>query len=239
MRVTDGIVRIAKPSKLTQTITERLRSMITEGVLKPGDKLPTEKELCDGFGVGRSSVREALGSLEHMGLIESRPGIGRFLSVDADRLMESFGWGQLVERASLFDLMEARRYLEVVVARLAAERATDEIINSLDASLKAMEASGTSDLDQFFDNELEFHLCLSRACQNLVLTELVNALIHRISSHAERFLRTLPYTCDDTIGQFRCILKALKDGDPDVAGDCMAKHLDVVRDVLNRGSKED
>lgn len=229
-----NITRIAKPSKLTDTIAERLASMIAQGVLKPGDKLPTEKELCDGFGVGRSSVREALGSLEHIGLIESRPGIGRFLKADADSLLGSLGWGQMLERASVFDLMEARKCLEVTVAKLAAERATDEIINSLEGSLKAMEAAGASDLDQFFENELDFHLSLSKACQNSLLTELVNTLIHRVSGQAERFLRTLPYTCDATIDQFRRILNALKDGAPKLAGDSMEEHLDLVREVLDR-----
>lgn len=235
----NGIDRIVKPSKLTQTIADKLRSMIADGVLKPGDKLPTEKELCDGFGVGRSSVREALGSLEHMGLIESRPGVGRFLSADAMSFLESFEWGQLLERASLFDLMEARRYLEVVVAKLGAERATDEIIASLERCLQDMEASSGKDLDAFFAHELQFHLSLSKACQNSVLTELVNALIHRVSGDAKRFLKTLPYTCDATLSQFRAILKAFKDGDPDLAGESMATHLDLVREVLKKGSNEE
>lgn len=233
----NGIDRIVKPSKLTQTIADKLRAMISDGVLKPGDKLPTEKELCDGFGVGRSSVREALGSLEHMGLIESRPGVGRFLSADAMSSLESFEWGQLLERASVFDLMEARKYLEVLVARLGAERATDEIITSLEKTFKDMEASGSEDLDEFFAHELHFHLSLSKACQNSVLTELVNALIHRISGDATRFLKTLPYTCDATLSQFRLILQALRDGDPDLAGESMATHLDLVRDVLKKGNK--
>ena len=234
----NSIARIAKPSKLTETIAERLRAMIADGVLKPGDKLPTEKELCDGFGVGRSSVREALGMLEHAGLIQSRPGVGRFLTPEANSLLGSLGWGQMIERASLVDLMEARKCLEVTVARLAAERATDEIIASLESCLKAMEACGGKDIDQFFENELDFHLSLSKACQNSVLTELVNTLIHRISGQAERFLRTLPYTFQATIDQFSRILKALKDGDPELAGASMEEHLDIVRDVLNRGSGE-
>lgn len=233
-----GIDRIAKPSKITQTIADKLRSMIAEGVLKPGDKLPTEKELCDGFGVGRSSVREALVSLEHMGLIESRPGVGRFLSAGAMILLESLEWGQLLEQAPLFDLMEARKYLEVVVARLAAERATDEIIASLEASFRKMEAAGSNDLDTFFDNEMQFHLSLSKACHNSVLTELVNALIYRISGDATRFFRTLPYTCEATLGQFRSILQALKDGDPDLAGNLMETHLDLVREVLSKRSQK-
>ncbi len=234
----NGIDRIVKPSKLTQTITDKLRSMISEGILRPGDKLPTEKELCDGFGVGRSSVREALGSLEHMGLIESRPGVGRFLSADAMSSLESFEWSQQLERASTFDLMEARKHLEVLVATLAAERATDESIATLEGLLEAMRAAGSNDLDAFFDSELRFHLTLSKACGNLVLTELVNALIHRISGDATRFLRTLPYTCDATLGQFGAILQALKDGNADLAGKTMDTHLDLVREVLNKGLTE-
>lgn len=235
----NGIDRIVKPSKLTQTITDKLRSMIAEGILKPGDRLPTEKELCDGFGVGRSSVREALGSLEHMGLIESRPGVGRFLAADAVSALESFEWSQQLERASTFDLMEARKYLEVIVARLAAERATDEIIERLDALVEAMEAAGSGDLDAFFEHELRFHLTLSTACGNSVLTELVNALIHRVSGNATRFFKTLPYTCEATLTQFKSIVQALKDGNPDLAGESMTTHLDLVHEVLNKGTSGD
>jgi GntR family transcriptional repressor for pyruvate dehydrogenase complex len=230
----DNIGRLRKPSKITEMITDRIRGMIQEGVLKPGDKLPTEKELCEGFGVGRSSVREALQSLEYLGMVESRPGIGRFLSQDSMALLDSQNWRLTLEQASTFELMEARRILEATTARLAAERATDEVIARLEGLLEAMKAVMDDNMDLFFEKELDFHLTLAGACQNAVLTELVNILILRVNKNAERFLRTLTYTFERTVRQFEAILKALQDGDPILAGDSMHEHLDIVRDALSK-----
>ncbi len=231
----DNIGRLRKPSKITEMITDRIRGMIEDGVLKPGDKLPTEKELCEGFGVGRSSVREALQSLEYMGLVESRPGVGRFLSLDAMALISSQHWRLTLEQAPAFELMEARRILEVTTARLAAERATDEVIASLEKLLGEMKAVMDGDMDLYFEKELNFHLTLAGACQNAVLTELVHILIRRVNKDAERFLRTLPYTFELTVKQFEALVQALHDGDPISAGDSMHAHLDNVRDALSKG----
>jgi GntR family transcriptional repressor for pyruvate dehydrogenase complex len=208
--------------------------MIEEGVLKPGDKLPTEKELCEGFGVGRSSVREALQGLEYMGLIESRPGVGRFLSSDSDVLLNSENWRLTLDQASVFELMEARRILEVSAVELAAQRATDEVIANLENILDVMREVMDSDMDLFFEKELELHLALAAACENSVLTELINSLIRKVSKHSERFLRTLPYTFERTVDQFDAIIKALKEGDPVLAREKMDEHLDLVRYALGK-----
>lgn len=229
------ITRITRPSKVTEMIADKIRSMIEDGVFKPGDKLPTERELCEAFGVGRSSVREALQSLEHIGLIESKPGVGRFLSHDAVSLLSSLSWGQMLERASMFELMEARRILEVATARLAAERATDDVIGTLESLLEEMKKAGSKDMDYFFEKEMGFHLTLSEACKNSILAELVNFLIHRVSAQAEKFLRTSPYTFDMTIKQFESIVQALKEGDSLSAGDKMREHLEIVKDALKKG----
>lgn len=209
--------------------------MIASGELKPGEKLPSEKVLCESFGVSRSSVREALQSLEHVGLVESRPGAGRFLSPDADSLHESLNYGQMLERASVLELIEARLYLEVIVARLAAERATDEGIAALESCLKEMEEYRESDLDRWFEAEQQFHLALSNSCRNSILTELGTLLMHRVAGQAERFMRTVPYTFKVTAGQFRRVVSALKEGDPDEAGEAMREHLELTRSLLHRG----
>ncbi|HHY69747.1 MAG TPA: FadR/GntR family transcriptional regulator [Bacillota bacterium] len=230
----DNLSPLRKPNKLTEIITDKIREMIEEGVLKPGDKLPTEKELCEGFGVGRSSVREALQGLEYMGLIESRPGVGRFLSSDSDVLLNSENWRLTLDQASVFELMEARRILEVSAVELAAQRATDEVIANLENILDVMREVMDSDMDLFFEKELELHLALAAACENSVLTELINSLIRKVSKHSERFLRTLPYTFERTVDQFDAIIKALKEGDPVLAREKMDEHLDLVRYALGK-----
>ena len=226
-----GIEPIGRPSKLAGQIAERLRSLIVSGELRPNDKLPTEKELCDAFGVGRSSVREALQALEYLGLVDSRPGVGRFLSPSAPSLIDSFNWGQIVEQASVFELMEVRRLLEVLAARLAAQRATAADVAILEQALVRMQ-SEIADPDAFLVTELDFHAALARACGNTVLAEIVLLLIQKVSGQADSFMRTLPYTRDATLRQFHQVTRALQAGDPAAAGEGMQQHLDLVRDVL-------
>jgi GntR family transcriptional repressor for pyruvate dehydrogenase complex len=226
-----GIEPIGRPNKLAGQIAERLRAMILSGELLPHDKLPTEKELCDAFGVGRSSVREALQSLEYLGLVDSKPGVGRFLAADAPSLLESLNWNQTVQQASVFELMEVRRQLEVMAAGLAAQRATAAGIAALNQLLERMQTE-IEDPDAFLATELGFHLALARACGNVVLAEIVTLLIQKVAGQAEDFMRTLPYTRDATLQQFGQIARALAVGDPASAAAGMQEHLGLVRDVL-------
>ncbi|MGB9839775.1 FadR/GntR family transcriptional regulator [Thermovenabulum sp.] len=228
-----NINKIKRPSKITETIADEIRSLIKKGVLKPGEKVPTEMELCEAFGVGRSSVREALQSLEHLGLIETRPGIGRFLNKDAIMILNSLTWGQMLERASMFELMEVRRILEVTAAKLAAQRATDDDVSELEEIIKEMKKIDNDNFDLFFDYDLQFHLTLSASCKNSLLTELINLLMQRVAGQAIAFMKTLPYTREITIKQFEKIINAIKDGDPISASEGMEEHLDIVKSVLN------
>lgn len=236
MHIIKNIKKIKRPTKVTESIADEIRSLIKKGVLKPGEKVPTEMELCEAFGVGRSSVREALQSLEHLGLIETRPGIGRFLNKDAIMILNSLTWGQMIERASIFELMEIRRILEVAAARLAAERATDDDISELDEIINEMKKVDNNNLNLFFDYDLRFHLTLSGSCKNSLLTEFINLLIQRISGQAIAFMKTLSYTSEITIRQFEKIIKAIKEGDPVSASEGMEEHLDIVKSALNMGN---
>src|SRR5882672_1580157 len=84
-------------ASLSDHIIEQITGLIARGVLKPGDRIPSEKQLCQRFGVGRTSVREALRSLAVMGVLESHMGDGTFVTEDGSRFMErSFQWGLLL-----------------------------------------------------------------------------------------------------------------------------------------------
>ncbi|NPV70382.1 MAG: FadR family transcriptional regulator [Firmicutes bacterium] len=230
----ETIDRIPKPSKLAETIAGKIRSLIQAGRLEPGERLPSEKELCEAFGVGRSSVREALQALEHLGLIESRQGVGRFLSKESQALASSLNWNAALDNAPVFELMEAREFLEGLVASLAAQRASDDDIGGLESTLATMKASLGVDTDKFFRAELDFHSGISRACNNAVISELVNVVMLRVHGDAEKFMRTVPETSVVTVNLFSDLLNAIRDGDPVKAGDLMREHLQSVRLILAR-----
>jgi GntR family transcriptional repressor for pyruvate dehydrogenase complex len=235
----ESIDRIQRPSKLTETIATKLHLLIKEGRLKPGDRLPSEKDLCVAFGVGRSSIREALQALEYSGMVQTRQGIGRFLTKDSFSYPEPANWGQVFDQFPVFELMEARQYLEVVVARLAAQRASEEAIAEMESILKDIKQGAEDDADQFFVAELRFHQTLSRASGNRVLAELVRLVIRRVHGEAERFLRTVPHVARETATLCEGLLMAIADGNSERAGEIMGVHLNSIGDVLRKHSSSE
>ena len=110
-------------------------------MLKPGDRIPSEKQLCQRFGVGRTSVREALRSLAVMGVLESHMGDGTFVTEDGSRFMErSFQWGLLLNPKIVENLVETRLMLESHTAYLAATRSTVEDLEQVQRAVRRMPA---------------------------------------------------------------------------------------------------
>ena len=123
-------VNPAKRETLSDYVMEQLKTAILEGQLKPGETLPSEKELCEKFSVGRSTIREALRALKAMGfVVRDRDGY-KVQKNPADLLSDGLALKLLSQHISPTELFEARRLLEVKVAGLAAERATDEDIET-------------------------------------------------------------------------------------------------------------
>lgn len=121
------------PRRLSDQVVDSLIAMIASGELKPGDKLPPEPQLMSQFGVGRSSIREAIGALELIGLLAVRPGDGTTVK-DSASMIESRAVGLsllTIGQGAIRELVEARAELEVSMAGFAAERASDEDIDAI------------------------------------------------------------------------------------------------------------
>src|SRR5215467_9607799 len=126
---------------LSDHIVEQIADLIARGALKPGDRIPSEKQLCEKFGVGRTSVREALRSLAVMGVLQSHMGDGTFVATDASRFLErSFHWGLLLNSKVVEDLIETRLMLESHNAQVAAAKAREEDLVRMEESVSLMEA---------------------------------------------------------------------------------------------------
>jgi GntR family transcriptional regulator, transcriptional repressor for pyruvate dehydrogenase complex len=161
-------------ANLTEEILQRILSLVND--LRPGDKLPTERELIATFRVGRSSVREALKILSAIGVVRIVSGAGTFvgngnLSLLAKPLSLQF----LKGGRGTAELIEARRVLEIELAGLAAERATAEEIGAIEDALVEMEAT-QQDIERYIDSEIQFHLAIARAAHNHVLLDLLQTL---------------------------------------------------------------
>lgn len=154
--------------RLADQVADQLMSLIADGELKPGDRLPSELELMKQFQVGRSSIREAIGALSLIGLVTVKPGHGTHIadfSVEGDsKRIGLIGIG----REKIREIVEARIELECVIVRLAAERASkndvDEIKNKHSDLKKALDKH-----EKPIIADLEFHLAVAKSCHNSVL----------------------------------------------------------------------
>jgi len=121
------------PVRLYENVMKQIVDLIKNNELKPGDKLPPERELAEKFSISRGSLREAFRVLESRGLIKSKPGGGRFIrEVGKDVLIGSENIILRLEKSSMLELWEARKVFEFKVAELAAQRVTAEDIRIIE-----------------------------------------------------------------------------------------------------------
>jgi len=218
--------------RLTDQIIDQLISMIADGKLKAGDKLPPEQVLMRQFGVGRSSLREAVGALSLIGLISVRPGLGTQVSVSAsDFLAKPLRWGMLMMwRDKLHELVEARIVIEQAMVGMAAERATEEDIaeirNCLDL-LKTAKKGGKKAIQA----DLSFHHALAKASHNPMLTRFLAELRQPVRSWMEQ-KASIVGGYHMVVEQHEAILRAVEAHDPERARLAMQEHLDSVGERL-------
>src|SRR5437773_7539423 len=126
-----------KSIRIYEDIVRQVKALIADGRLNSGDRLPPERELAERFRVSRTSVREALRSLQSRGLIEIRAGEGAFVrDISVDTLIEPLALVILPHREAVGELFEARRLLEPAIAALAARRATPDEIAEMERILE-------------------------------------------------------------------------------------------------------
>jgi GntR family transcriptional regulator, transcriptional repressor for pyruvate dehydrogenase complex len=220
--------------KTYELVAERLTDEISSRMLKPGDLLPPERELVVAFGVGRSSVREALRMLESRGLIESN-GAGTFsVARLSNPLNRSLNLLLETEETDVAELFEVRRLLEGECAALAAARRTRAHLDRMADAVDAMEAG--LDLEpKFIDADLRFHMTVAEASGNRVATHLMHA-IRDLLQRALSSVYHVPGSPERAIGMHRLILEAIRDRRPDVARDRMHEHVESVeRDIRGSG----
>jgi GntR family transcriptional regulator, transcriptional repressor for pyruvate dehydrogenase complex len=234
----DKIKRIS----LSDAVTDRIISQIQEGRYRAGDRLPTERELAEQLGVGRTSVREGLRFLEKLGVLEIRQGMGtvvRSLSLGEvfEHLVPVQTIIELPDR-DVRDIMHVRRVLEAESAQLAAQHATDRQLGRLEELLHGMAASLEKPRD-YLEMDLEFHVVVAEAASNPVLAQLVNLIRDIYTRYFEIVLRD-PEMNKTSLGFHRRLYAALRDHDADAARQHILAHLSQAeRDVLKLLNAED
>ena len=218
-------------TRIYEEIVRQIRTLISEGKLKSGDRLPPERELAERFRVSRPSVREALRALESMGLIEIRLGEGTFVrEISVDSLVEPLALVMLTQREAVRELFEARRLLEPAIAGLAARRSTGEEIHEMERILEehAREvAAGRTGLAQ----DAAFHAAIANSARNRAITRIVHALIDLLTQSREEALQ-VPGRAARSHQDHRRILEAIRQRDPAIAQRAMLDHLVAVERLI-------
>jgi GntR family transcriptional repressor for pyruvate dehydrogenase complex len=164
---------------LATEIARRLIDYLLSGGVEPGERMPSERQLAQAFGVGRSAMREALKALSLLGLVEVRHGDGTYLKkADSALLPRVIEWGLLLGEQRTLDLVEARQKLEVDIAGLAAQRRNDADLAELRHHLARMErlARPGGDPAEFVDADVAFHLRLAEAARNTALRDVLSGI---------------------------------------------------------------
>jgi GntR family transcriptional repressor for pyruvate dehydrogenase complex len=213
-------------TRLYEDIIKRIMDSIKRGDLKPGDKLPTERELVQQLNVSRTAIREALRSLEILGVVYSKVGSGTYIKeMSLDVLMDSFAGILKKNERMIMELIEVRMLLEVEIAKLAAQRITEEKAQSLEKAVKLMEKEiKEGGLGIKGDNA--FHNELAIAADNLAMTSILNLCGELLDTTRIAALKALG---DPRIGleHHSMILDAVKKKNSEEAGRLMKEHLEI------------
>jgi GntR family transcriptional repressor for pyruvate dehydrogenase complex len=217
---------IQRDQRLSDKVADMLLESIVSRRLNVGDRLPSERELGEQFGVSRTVVREAVRALVAKGLIEVRSGSGlRVAAVAASTVSESMSLYMLGGEFEFEQVHEVRKMLEVHIAALAAERATHEDKAALADSCDRM-AAELDDVDRAAQLDVEFHRLIAHATQNDLYVVLLDS-IGRPQLEIRRSNIGAGHG-QETVEQHRAILAAIADGDAARARDAMSEHLDTV-----------
>jgi GntR family transcriptional regulator, transcriptional repressor for pyruvate dehydrogenase complex len=223
---------VRRRNTIVEDIAEELRSQIVTGQLEPGQFLEPQKVLADRYGVGLSSVREAIQILAGTGLIESHPGKGTWVRPDALRTV--FNPTEVKTRLGALNaqqVYEARSVIEVGLTAFAAERANADDIAHIWESLEAMRAAGYDDEGAFVKADLEFHLAIAKAGHSHLLEQFYY-LVRELLSEVITELVMLPQVKDQSIIIQKAIAEAIEAHDIQRAQDAGRSHMQYIDDLL-------
>ena len=218
---------------LTEEVVRRFKWLLAEGKLKPGGRLPPERELATMFGISRPSLRHGLKALELLGAIESRRRHGTFVSDSARNVLEEpLALLVLLNATTFEEHYEVRRTVEVELAALASMRATPAELDAIEGCLAQQRAASVASLDLFLKSDLELHNLIGQASHNTLFSVFLGSL-RRLMSHKMLVLLTappsqVPGNVRRTIDEHAEIVRCLRAGDPDGARIAMVHHLESV-----------
>jgi len=224
---TMGPLKPVSRTTLSEQVAMQLAAELEAKRWAPGEKLPSEAELCKVFNVGRSTLREALKSLSFIGMIRMRAGGGSYVADQRSKYLEgplALAKGMLNTEKEVNDFCEARLLIETEIAGLCAQRATSQDFRNLEKIVREMKVIADDDGKAATNLDMNFHMTLAAAAGNNVLTELLKHIRGGLQEFIERSL-VLPAGSDLAYKQHRALLEVLRQRNPSTARKAMRTHL--------------
>jgi GntR family transcriptional repressor for pyruvate dehydrogenase complex len=228
--------------KISNAVTRQIEELILQGVLRPGDRLPAERELSETMDVSRPTLREALADLEERGLIATRPGGGTCIaevlgSAFAAPLIELFA----THDTALFDYIAFRRDMEGLAAERAAINATDADLAVIDSAFRRMEeAAAKRNPDKEAALDAEFHMTIVEAAHNVVMLHMLRSL-YDLLVRGVFYNRNVIYSLRERRTKLLDQHRAIRDGvlarDPQAARAAVEAHLDFIAEALRDANR--
>lgn len=235
----EAIFSTIRTSRIPDEVYRQIVALISSGRLKPGEKLPSEREMAAEFGVSRQSVREALSKARSMGLIEIRQGEGSFVLSTVGESMGSPLKVILEEQAErIFEFLEIRKLVEGWCAQRAAREAKGEDLEKMKEILQRMRKSNPAQ-KEWESLDVAFHLAIAEASHNVIALHVMEALKESFDSFFV-FRKALKTTeREDLLWQHHHeIFQAIEKGDPTLARERIIKHLDFIGEKIKKQMKK-
>ncbi len=223
--------------KLSHAVVRQIELLILRGILRPGERLPSERELADKLGVSRPSLREAIAMLQEDGLLTSKAGAGVFVaevlgSAFSPALIRLFA----THDEAVFDYIAFRRDLEGLMAERAATHGSDTDLKVVDTIFHKMEAAhGKRNPDEEATLDAQFHLSIVEAAHNVVMLHMMRSmfeLLHGGVFYNRQIMFRQRITRSTLLDQHRAINDGIQARDGQAARAAVEAHLDYVRDSM-------
>jgi len=231
--------------KLPEQVAEQIQELIIQGGLKPGDRLPPERILGEQIGVSRTVIREAIKALQERGLIRAITGSGHYVSkMTPEIVAQSIGLFMKIHKHAFRDLMEVRKSLEVEIAGLAAERATDIEIGELKDVLSGMKRvspnilSSAKLMEEFVQADLLFHQIMAQASKNSILPLLLSPVTDLLLEFSRK-TSTLPGAAEKAVEFHKSILDCICRRDSLGCREVMSRHMASASEYLSSLENDD
>jgi GntR family transcriptional repressor for pyruvate dehydrogenase complex len=225
--------RAVRKGRRYEEIADQIQQLILRGALKPGDRLPPERELAAKLGVGRSSLRDAVRTLEVMGILEPKQGHGTVVrEPSAEALVVPLTRALMRKRELVAELLDVRRMIEPALAARAAVNATPEEIAHLEDVLRRQEAKIRRG-EPAIEEDSEFHYAIARAARNGVVLKVLDVLMDLLRESRAKSLQ-VPGRLSKSYAGHKRVLQAIKRRDGAAAEAAVQKHLKEIEDIVMR-----